>query len=448
MKKSFIKPLLIATISPIVLSITAPVFASSLAQVYNQALNHNDSFKNAIYTYQQAKETLPLAYSNLLPQVSLSYSYSSSYSNQPESQYKQGGFTASLSQPLFQWSYFTNISAAKASVMSSYATFLSAKQNLIANTIIYYLDVIEKQKLLAIDESYLKALAKAANVNTKSSSSTSDDSASNASQITAAYDQQKLQVITDQKNLTQALESLRSFTHEYYYKLKGPRPLKKVEALNPKGEDAWVNSAEHNNLNVIAYRAALKSANASLTSARGFFLPSVSVGPSYSSTDTTQQGVQSNESSTALSVSASIPVFRGGANWITISQDKYAVEAAQKALDDAIQTAISSTRKDYVSVKSANYSFNQSVKAVNTAVASYNATMASYKNGVDNSYDLVSSLSSVVAAKKAVAQNLVTYFEELAQLKLQVGTLKDKDISMLNAIFTQKVNIPKIDYTA
>jgi outer membrane protein TolC len=448
MKKSFIKPLLIATISPIVLSITAPVLASSLAQVYNQALNHNDSFKNAIYTYQQAKETLPLAYSNLLPQVSLSYSYSSSYSNQPESQYKQGGFTASLSQPLFEWSYFTNISAAKASVMSSYATFLSSKQNLIANTVIYYLDVIEKQKLLAIDEAYLTALGKAAKVNTQSSSGSSNDDASNSSQITAAYDQQKLQVITDQKDLTQALESLRSLTHEYYYVLKGPMPLKKVDALNPKDENAWVNSAEKNNLTVIAYRAALKSANASLTSARGFFLPSVSVGPSYTSTDTTQQGIQQNSSSTALSVSASIPVFRGGANWITISQDKYGVEAAQKALDDAIQTAVSSTRKDYVSVKSADYSFNQSVEAVTSAEASYNATLKSYKGGVDNSYDLVSSLSSVVSAKKAVVQNLMTYFEQLAQLKLQVGTLKDKDIGSLDAIFTQKVTIPKVDYTA
>ena len=457
MKKIISKTLLLSALTPLMVSLTGHSFATTLAQVYQQALDNNDGFKSSLYTYQAAKEALPLAYSSLLPQVSLQYSYSSTYSNVPSNTYQETVNSLSLSQPIFNWSYLNNISVAKASIMYAYATFLNAKQSLIANTIDNYLSVIENQKILLIDEEYLTKLNGALKLKstTKNTGSTSDES--NQSQIQSIIDQQKIQIITDKQSLSQSVESLNSITHQYYTSLSGPLPLKKVQVLDSK--NSWVAIAQKNNLSVVASQAALLSSQDQLRGARGVFLPTVSVSPSYSNQHTFVQSIgnpnvpssytpssMTNASTTSVTLSASMPIFSGGSSWITMKEDKYSVEAAQRSLDNAIQTAVSTTKTDYVSVQSAISSFTASEKAVLSSQKSLNNAEKNYKDGVDNSFDLVSSYAALNSAKKSVIQNLLGYFENMTQLKLQAGTLSDKDVDNLNRIFVQSAEIPALNF--
>ena len=461
MKKIISKTLLLSALTPLMVSLTGHSFATTLAQVYQQALDNNDGFKSSLYTYQAAKEALPLAYSSLLPQVSLQYSYSSTYSNVPSNTYQETVNSLSLSQPIFNWSYLNNISVAKASIMYAYATFLNAKQSLIANTIDNYLSVIENQKILLIDEEYLTKLNGALKLKSTTKNTGSNSDESNQSQIQSIIDQQKIQIITDKQSLSQSVESLNSITHQYYTSLSGPLPLKKVQVLDSK--NSWVAIAQKNNLSVVASQAALLSSQDQLRGARGVFLPTVSVSPSYSNQHTfvqsaaasassggpssggTPSSVQ-NASTTSVTLSASMPIFSGGSSWITMKEDKYSVEAAQRSLDNAIQAAVSTTKTDYVSVQSAISSFNASEKAVLSSQKSLNNAEKSYKEGVDNSFDLVSSYAALISAKKNVVQNLLGYFENMTQLKLQAGTLNDKDVDSLNRIFVQSAKIPALNF--
>ncbi len=442
MKKILTQTLFISTMTPALLCISSQSFSESLAEVYQQALTNSDTYKSDIYTYQAAKEALPLAYSELMPQVSYAYAYGTSYENGAQSaqsaQSLSSMSTVSLTQPLFDWSYFNNITLAKASVMSAYASFLSAKQTLIANVINDYLTVLQNQRILSIDESYLADLKIAFESANKTDSGSNTD---NRDQIKSISDQVSVTIINDKQLLSQSVENLRTLTHQYYTTLKGPTQLKKVQLLN--SEDEWVAVAEKNNLNVVAEQAYLLSANAALRNARGVFLPTVSLSPSYT---TTHSPGLPNSSSTGVELEASVPIFSGGSGWITMKEDKYSQQATQKSLDQAIQSAQSTTKKDYVAVKSAISSFNASVKSLASAENSLASAQKGYKEGKYTSYELVTSLAAVVSARESITQALIGYFSDVTQLKLDAGTLKDQDIDSLNKLFLETIHLPKLSY--
>jgi outer membrane protein len=441
MKKIMLKTLFISAITPAMLCSSCQSFSATLLEVYRQALQSSDAYKSEVYTYLAAKEALPLAYSSLLPQVSFDYSYGSSYGNGANNSSLSTSSSVSLSQTLFSWASLNGISSAKASVMSAYATFLSAKQTLIADTISDYLSVIENQKLLSINEDYLKKLKETKNL--KNNTDSSND-ASNEALIESTIDQEKIVIINDQQSLSRSVQNLRTLTHQKYSSLSAPLQLEKVQALN--NEEDWVAMAEKNNLNIVMDQAALLSANAALKSARGAFLPTISLSSSAGNSLSIPPNPNSNSSSPTVSLSASVPIFSGGSLWMTMKEDKYSQQAAQKSLDDTIESTQSTVTKDYVAVKSTIASFDASFKSVASAEKYLTIVQDGYKTGTYSSYDLVTSLSAVVSAKESLVQNLVSYFQTKTQLKLDSGTLSDQDIDSLNKLFVEPMTITNLNY--
>jgi outer membrane protein len=442
MKKIMLKTVFISAVMPAMLCSSSQSFSTTLLEVYRQALQSSDAYKSQVYTYLAAKEALPLAYSALLPQVSFDYSYGSSFANGANNSSLSTSSSVSLSQTIFSWASLNGISSAKASVMSAYATFLSAKQTLISDTINDYLTVIQAQKILSIDEDYYKQLKEAKNL--KNTTDSSSD-ASNESLIESTIDQEKVQMINDKQSLSQSVQNLRTLTHHKYSSLTAPLQLEKVQVLN--NEEDWVAMAEKNNLNIVMDQAALLSANATLKGARGAFLPTISLSSSTGNSSSTQPGSSvSSYPSTSVSLNASVPIFSGGSLWMTMKEDKYSQQAAQKSLDDTLQSTQSTVRNDYVSVKSAISSFGASLKSVASAEKSLTIVQDGYKTGKYSSYDLVTSLSAVVSAKESLVQNLVSYFEDKTQLKLDSGTLSDQDIDSLNKLFVEPMPIANLDY--
>jgi|GEM_PF-3555203 len=446
MKITLKKAILLSATAISMLAVYVPANATSIYEVFREALHRDYGFKNAVYTYMQTKQAVPLAYSNLLPQVSLQTAYTNQYSNVAGNTYKELQNVATLTQPIFNWSYFSNISVAKATVAAGYASYVTAKQNLIYNVIVYYCAVLQNQKLLDIDQNYLSELKKAYELITaarKETNAQTDD----ASQIQSSIDQQSMQIISDKKALSESIQDLRSITHTYFMSLQGPSPVYELQPLEPESQDAWANAAAKGNLTVVTNQANLRSAKATLRSARGAFIPTISASPSYSHSSTSEAGEgRSTEAATSVMVTASVPLFSGGSNWITMRQDKYAVMAAQQSLDDSVQMTLVNTQKDFVSVKSSQKSFTASVQSVKSAEAALEQTEMGYKAGRDTIYDILTNLNAVVTAKKSVITNLYDYFANLTSLKLEVGTLSSRDVLDLNSIFTVPVQIPSVNY--
>ena len=335
-----LKSFLILTTVGMTVCFSIPTQAATLIQVYNDAFKNDDSFKSAEYAYLEQKEALPLAYTVFLPQVSGGYGYTtssgqSSYPNISNSKTFTAGqsssWSFSASQTIFDWADFTGLTAAKATVASAYASYLSSRKSLIQSTVSTYLAIVQAIQLLNYNIDYqrkLKAIdtviKKSSNTNSNSTASstqntdtnsTSYKNAKDTNQVETEYNQQSLEIINDLKNISTNAQSLHTLTHRYYKHFNTTHTLKQVSSNAPYNSHTlkvWIDTAKKHNLTIISNQASLLSAKATLSAQRGARLPTVGLSASYGGGTNWTPGQSFATSQSIKSVGVSVNLYFGG----------------------------------------------------------------------------------------------------------------------------------------
>ena len=455
MKAFFLKSLLA---SCVLLSVNAQ--AMDLLDVYQLAINNDQSFAKATATRQAAVEALPQAMAVWFPQLSATAVSQMNWIYQnidPQyEKYNNHGYTVSVSQQLLNFNAWFSVSEAKATVNQANATYGEASQDLILRTAAAYFTVLQAADSLGLVQAQ-KALVKKELDQARARFEVGVDAISSIYNAQASYDSLVAQEITADNTLIAAYQSLQIMTGV---------PIKSLQRLNhdvslqapvPSQIEAWQNFAEAHNLTIKADHYAALSAKQTINASNANHLPTIAATGSYEYNR--QNGSQPTPgdvtgSTSAAAIEVSIPLFEGGTVMSQTRQAQANYAAAYATMQLNHRQVLADVYQTYSSVLSGVSQIEadrQTIKSKNNALES---NQAAYQAGTMTIIDVLNAISELYNAEKVYSADQYTYLQNTLKLKQLAGNLTNVDLVGLNRWLTKehtvaadKIITPKLDTT-
>ncbi|MDH5226485.1 MAG: TolC family protein, partial [Gammaproteobacteria bacterium] len=309
-KKSFLLACSIAA----ALAAAVPVRAENLLEVYADAVRSDPLVREAEARRSAALEAKPQARALLLPQVNVAgqlYTANAdgestfpqvnpttgnivtvgNKSTTDVSQYWD--YRAELTQTIFRWDQWQTLKRADASVAVAEANYRAAQQDLLVRVAQAYFDVLAAEDTLGAAEATLEALTRQLEQADKRFE-VGLIAITDVQEARAAHDNARAGVIAAKRAVATAQEVLREITDKDYQSLVKPAEAMPLDKPDPLDEQAWVDLALRDNLNVIAARLGSEVASADVRIAQAGHLPSVDLFAQYS--EDSRDATQTNQS--------------------------------------------------------------------------------------------------------------------------------------------------------
>src|SRR3990167_274903 len=375
------------------------VEAADLSSILNDAYKNDPTYLEAEANFNALKEAYPQALANVLP--NLSFVANAATSNIDVGFIKGGGnalvspgtqnyssqtYTVNLTQPIFNFSYFSQVKQANQQVKQATADFFAAKQDLILRTSQAYFAVLSAQ------DAYAFALANKSDLEnqlkeTKARFSSGLETKAGIDAAQAAYDGSlALEISTryDVENTKAALRVLTGYD------------IQRINSLNNRKLALMMAAREEVKVNVSGH------------------LPTVNLVGDYTKQTGNFFGAINYDGGT-VGVQLAVPIYSGGEVNSQVRQAKFRYLQASQKVEKAYRDTFVSARQNF-----------------NNVISDISNMKASYKMGTRTITDVLSSIKEVYAAKQGLAEDTYTYILDTLSLKKEVGILSNKDIDALN----------------
>lgn len=446
-----VRKLLLSSFSVGLVLVTQQIFAADLAQVYQDSLDHDQTYANALATEKDAAEASPQALALLLPQIGIKAiggiaktTTTGGGADQSPLTSKSFAYGLALTQQVFNYSDWMGLASAKNSVKAAYATFSFAQQDLIQRVTTNYLSVLHSQDLLTYaiqKKNDLYQQYQQAEESFKVGTKTKTD----VYQARSAYEGAVSAYIQAKNNLAIAYEVLSVNTNKHYDQLK---PLgKKIPLIVPKPDNihSWMHAASTNNWQVVSARYEMFASKDNLSEQRAAYLPSISAGVDYNNTVTanSQNGVGGNNSSTRVvaqpnvAVTLTMPIFNNGAGAssdISSSVRQYMAkyEEAQTTFELTNRQQVANARTYYLDVVSDISKVEADRKTIIYDRSALEGTQAGYQVGTQTMLDVLNQENTLYNDLSTYAADRYQYINDAISLKETAGTLSEKDLDSIN----------------
>src|SRR3990167_4635427 len=231
--------------------------ATDLMQVFFQAVHSDPAFSQAESNWLSAKENLPIAQAQYLPQIDMGGLLQRNFQNggtnsslTPNTNW-QVSYTVTITQPVFNVADWAAIRQASANVKSATASYLFSIQDLMVRTTSAYFAVLQSYDKLRYTLANKRAVYRQL-VTVEQQFKVGLVAITGVYDAQSRYDQTIADEISDRNNLYNQLENLRAITGVFYHNLRGIGYEVPLISPNPVRMDAWVDTAEAQNYNIIA----------------------------------------------------------------------------------------------------------------------------------------------------------------------------------------------------
>jgi len=253
------------------ISLTATLIAGALAsmnaqaedllQVYKEALTSDPVFASARAAMVAGEEKIPQGRSGLLPNVTLSGSYSENNLNEmtsdPQFSYENGSahfpqeqYTLQITQPLFRMANWENYQVGLLQAAQTEAQFGQAKEDLILRVAQAYFDALTAQDTLTSIQANKVAITEQL-ASAKRNFEVGTTTITDTNEAQSRYDLAVAQELAAQNQLEITRTALQQITGRAPGDLASLRAGVKLTLPEPSKMDQWVDSAEHENFNVV-----------------------------------------------------------------------------------------------------------------------------------------------------------------------------------------------------
>jgi outer membrane protein len=416
--------------------------AQNLLDTYQQALQHDQTYANAVATAKGTAEGSPQALSALLPQISgtgslawaKSYTAGTSTTASSNTSTKTRAYGLTLTQQIFNFTDWLALGSARNATKAAYATLSYAKQTLMSSTVTAYLKVLNDEDSLKYDKALKNAVyeqyyqaQESFNVGTKT--------IIDVDQAKAAYNGAIATVITAQNQLNSDVEALSVITGQLDTSLT---PLAKNIPLvspNPKNVQPWIQDAVTHNWKITADRFTVSADKDSVKSEWGGHLPSLNAQGTYTNSAAFASASNSNPStrSTTGTLSLTVPIFSG---FDVTSQVRQAIaqeDADQATLDLDQRTEMEAVRTSYAGIGYDIALIKASYATVLADRNSVNSTIEGYKVGTQTMTDVLTAEQKLYQDLQSYAGSRYQYLNDAIALKQAAGTLSTTDIASMNS---------------
>ncbi|WP_346799158.1 TolC family outer membrane protein [Halomonas sp. Bachu 37] len=421
----------------------------SLPELFARALEHDAELSRQRYELGATREELPMARSQLLPQISASGSYlwqdSTNIQTSPEDfgleqeaqrpgEIDETIWQVQLQQPLFSLERWRGLDVAEAQI--------SAAELQLA--------VVERDLALTVSEAYIEAFLAAQRLGLLESQQESLEL--QARQAQRAYDLgvgDRINLLEAQSRLDQAISDAVLAENELdnalseLERLTGASPrfrglaLGDLERISIQrewgGQDEWI-ARTGQNLRVLLAREEQRVTEADTSTRRAGYYPELNLNLSYSDRDS--DDVLRESEDYRASVELSVPIYRGGYTTANVRQGVQRVEAGRQAVEHEQNLAAQEVRQR---LRSLNGSIRQ-LEALNQSIESSQLFLQAAERGeqlgLRDLVDVLDARASLYDQRIQYVDTIGNYALDLLALQSAVGGLESDDLAAIMALLT------------
>lgn len=416
----------------------------SLPGLFMRALRHDADLSRQRYELDATREEIPMARSQLLPQISASGGYlwqdSTNIQTSPDDfgldqdaqrpgEIDETYYQLQLQQSLFSLERWRKMDVANAQV--SVAELQLA--------------VVEQELAMQVSEAYIKAYLAAQRLGLLESQQASLDlqvrQASRAFDLgvgnrvdlleaQSRYDQAVSDAVEAENELDNSLSELERLTGVTpRFEGTAPGELTTVTLNSDIGTpDEWI-SRTGQNLRVLLAQEEQQVTQADTSVRRSGYYPELNLNLSYS--DRASDDVLRESEDYRASVEVSVPIYRGGYTNASVRQGEKRIEAGQAAVDNERNLAIQEVRKRVRALNGGERRLEALNQAISSSQLFLEAAERGEQLGLRDLVDVLDARASLYDQRIQYVDTVGNYALDMLALHTAVGSLEGQDLDRI-----------------
>ena len=435
------RPLVLALVLAL---LPAAAQADDLLQSYTNARNSDPQYAAAESNRAVAAERPVQARAVLLPQIGGSIGFSRA--GTPGDGRRTGSWGVDASQSLFDYGNYTALRAAKAQDRAGGFDLDAAGHNLITRTSAAYFNVLVQLETLSAAEAAETALKKQFDFASKRLE-VGLAPITDVHEARAQYDAARASTILARNAVQDAYQALVEITGAPVANLKGLPDDFKPALPERQDADAWVATALSENPSLKAQKADLEASEANVATARAGHYPTLGLRASYGKALPGLYGNPefsgSNDASTSIGLTLSIPIFSGFATQSGVRSSLAQRDATADAVEQTRRSIERSTRNAYQGLVAGISEVEARRLALVSAQSAYDASQVGLEVGTRTVLDVLNNQRTLFSAQQAYAQSKYNFLQSRLLLEQAAGTLQISDLEDVNRLLTTDESVTR-----
>ncbi|MDD5175471.1 MAG: TolC family outer membrane protein [Sterolibacterium sp.] len=418
--------------------------AINLIQSYQLALQQDPSYQAARAETAASREAIPMARSQLLPNLSSNLSRfksdtnsatpgflgATNYSNY---QYFSSNYGLSLRQPVYRKYSFAQYRQAQSQVASAEASLDKSLQDLLVRLSGAYFEALMAQDQLALVLSQKEAYG-AQLQGAKRFFAAGQGTRTDIDDAQARYDMVLAQELEARQNVGYTRRQLQVIINQPAENLAllNPARMELIPPM-PADQEEWIARGEEVNAELRAMRANIESSQQEVEKAKAGHMPTVDLVAQRSrSNSANETTIHQLYLTSQVGVQVNIPIFSGGYVDASVRQalaslDKYQqqYEAKRRDVDMQIRKEFQNVAEGVLKVKA----LEQAERSSDQAVFS---NQKGYQAGTRTQVDILNAHQQRMNVRRDLAQARYLYLMARVRLQGLVGSLNEEEIKLIN----------------
>ena len=419
--------------------------AQDLSETYELALQNDPVLKQAQANQLATGESRPQSIARLLPNIAANgLSSRDRLRNKkppdtdyrgPSQEYWSNAFNIKLTQPLFHWDYWIQLSQSDNEIAQAEADYQAVQQKLMVRTTEAYFNVLSAQDTAELIQAEKQSISRQLD-QAKQRFEVGIIAITDVYEAQAGYDEataKEIEAVHDLENKKEALREIIGDNEVQLNSLGSTLPLLKPEPANIAD---WSNSAETNNFNIVSAFNKAEFSRKSIDVQRAGHLPQLDMVASYmGSDDNSTSGFRGDTQS--VGVQLNVPIFEGGAVNSRTRQASYQYEAAKENLI-AVKRAVKREVKDAYNGVLSNIGRVEALKtAVTSAENALAASEVGFEVGTRTMVEVLAQQRNLYRAKRDFYRSRYDYLINSIKLKQASSNLTQNDLEQINRLLVK-----------
>jgi outer membrane protein len=262
----------------------------------------------------------------------------------------------------------------------------------------------------------------------------------------AQYDRARANTIVTANALEDAYRALEEITGRDVRSLKALPQDFQPELPSAIDAEGWVQSALDNNPSLKAQEYRVRSAEASIESARGGHYPTLYFGANLGRTRTDGNSTDNilnasadferESASRSVGLTLSVPIFAGGGTQSGVRQAIAQRDATNDELEQQKRALVRNTRNAYRTLVAGVSEVEARKAAVFSARSAYEASQVGLEVGTRTVLDVLNNQQTLFNAEQEYAQSRYNFLQNRLLLEQAAGTLDIEDLQDINRLLT------------
>ncbi len=432
-----------AAMGLVIVLLDTPLQANDLLSVYQDAAREDPQLERSRESLAAIQETQSQARAALfLPEATAAATINQDFQNvqfsgasatgaSGRSQFKSGGYSLSLTQPLLHYDRIIAWQQADIRIAQAEAEYAAAEIALIGRAAERYFDLLAANENLQFAQAQQDTLARGLK-ETRQRQAVGFLALTDVQEAQAGYDRALADTVEAEHQLRDAKESLQEVTGTYYDRLAALRDEIPLVKPDPAIEEEWVNQALVQNFGLLVSEQAAQIAKAEIEIRKAGHLPTLdAVGSHVFSTSGGRFGTADIEDS-IVGLSLNVPLYQGGRVNSRTREADHRYRAALAALKQEQRTVHRAASKAFLGVVAGISRVNALQQTLRSSETGVKATEAGFRAGRRTALDVIVAERERLRAQKDYARARYDYLLNTLRLKQAVGTLSPTDLAHVN----------------